>query len=84
MSAQACQAVSIPLDVFFPLVFKIRKGQTRVLPVPHSGLGTDPPFVLSASLSGGRKTVVLELNVCLYLLQRHSQPDLPGTHSRVG
>lgn len=77
VSAQACQAVSIPLDVFFPLVFKIREGRTPVLPVPHSGPGTDPLSVLSASLSGGRKAVVPELNVYLHLFQRHSPARPP-------
>lgn len=81
MSAQACQAVGIPLDVFFPLVFKIRKGQTCVF---HVDLIWTLPSVHSASLSGGRKTVVLELNVYLHLLQRHSQPDLPEHAVLVG
>lgn len=50
----------------------------------HVDLVWTLPSVRSASLSGGRKTVVPELNVYLHLLQRHSQPDLPEHDVPVG
>lgn len=75
------QSASIPLNVFFPLAFKIWKVETHTFHVPHSGLGALRfcLSVLSVSLSGGKKTLIQELNIYICSSATPSQTSLERT-----